>query len=355
MPSLEFCAVNVGGVDYTFETFSVSANARSPERTFSVTGPRSGSAIPFAAPNFKPGTPCSVTANGGLLLTGFIENTTIDISDQSHTVSIDGKSQGADSIKGSIDHDTHEWRKKNIVDIANDTGTGVKFTTDESVKPIEVTRANVGQRAFTYLDKLARKQGLFMCGQPDGSVMFTKHGKYRHAGAIIEGVNLKSGSAKFSEAERYAEHKVKGHKPQETGEDNFRYEEVARDMGAREGPKRVLTPRTSLDRNEAKQKAEQSANNSYGSSVSFEATLQGFRDEGGLLWTPGWLVMVYAPSCDIAMELAIDEVTWSQDTSSKSVLKLVHPSALGQSGGGKSGSSGGGGGGEFGGAGFGGR
>ncbi|WP_296201458.1 hypothetical protein [uncultured Hyphomicrobium sp.] len=357
MPSIERVVVAVGGIDYSFEEFSCAANARSPERTFQVKGPKANGLIPFAAPNFKPGTPCSVSSNGSRMVTGFINTTAIKVSPTSHSVTIDGKSQGADCIKGSVDHDKHEWRDKDIVQIANDTGTGVKFKTDEAVKKIPVTRANVGQKAVTYIGKLARKQGLFLCGEPDGSVNITRHGKYRHAGAIIEGFNLIEGEAVFSEEERFAEHKVKGHQPQGSGEKNFRYEEKAKDSGARDGPKRVLTPRTALDRGEARQKAEQSANNSYGSSVQFTAKLQGFRDEAGMLWTPGWLVMVVSPSCDVAMELAIDEVNWSQDATggSFSNLSLVHPSALGGGGGGKSGSAGGGGGGQFGGAGFGGR
>lgn len=355
MASNELVAIHVGGVDYYFEDFSCTANARSPERTFQVKGPKANNEVPFAAPNFKPGTPVSISSNGSLMLVGKIENTKIKLNKGTHNVTITGKSQGADCIKGHVDHDKHEWRKKDLVEIANDTGTGVSFKSDEQLSKIPVTRASVGQKAFTYLDKLARKQGLFLCGEPDGTVNITKHGKYRHAPGIVEGVNLLDGEAEFSDEERYEETKVKGHQPIGTGEKNFRYEETAKDSGASKGPKRILTPRTALSRAEAKQKAEQSANFGYGQSVKMSAEQQGFRDLGGLLWVPGWLVYVVSPSCGVKMELAIDQVEWSQSNSgSFSKLSLVHPSALGASGGG-SGSAGDDDAGEYGSAGFGGR
>lgn len=335
----EVVFVNVAGVDYAFEEVSVAANATSPERTFNVSGPRESSGIPFAAPSFKPATPCTVKANGDLVVTGWIETVDIEIDANHHSVTITGKSIGNNLVRNSVKHDTHEWRDEDALGVANSMGTGVPFTTDETLTKFPVVRANPGGNALTHLDKLVRKDGMYLCGQPDGSVKITKHGKERNAGAIIEGLNLLRGRASFSDEERFAEYEQRGHLPTGTGEQKIRHSEKATDSGARPGTYKSFNPRTSTDRKSAKNTAELAASRRYGESVKFEAELQGWRDGAGVLWIPGALVFVVAPSCDLEMELAIESVNWSQDATSgsKSSLSLVHPSALGGGGGGKSG------------------
>ena len=58
--------------------------------------------------------------------------------------------------------------------------------------------------------------------------------------------------------------------------------------------------------------------------------MQGFRDDAGQIWTPGFLVFLQSPFLDIAQTMAVESVTFSQsrDRGSESVLKLVDPRAL---------------------------
>lgn len=333
MPSQEIVSVELGGSAFSaWKSMSVSANAKSPERTFTLTCAREQRALAFASPSFKPGSECSVKSNVDLLLAGFVTKTNIKLGPTTHPVSVTGRSKGSDVIKSDVDHDTHQWRKRTIVEIANEIGAGVTFDTDETVKQIKVTRANVGQNAFAFLDNLARREGLFMVAQPDGTVRFTKHGKDRHAGSIIEGVNFWEGEATFSDEGRFANYKVKGHQATGSGLATFSFEEKSTDAGARSGAVKVITPRTSLDREEARANANNMADHRYGEGVSLQVTLQGFRDEAGAVWMPGRLVWCEVPSIDLKEDLAIESLTFEQDTKSSTRLSLVHPSALGAKG-----------------------
>jgi prophage tail gpP-like protein len=63
-------------------------------------------------------------------------------------------------------------------------------------------------------------------------------------------------------------------------------------------------------------------------------TGQGFRDDGGQLWTPGFLVFVDSPFLNLAGDMAVESVTWTQGRKSGSTaaLTLVDPRALGGQG-----------------------
>lgn len=332
----EIVVVTINGIPFgSWQSFTASGDADSPERTCQVTG----SIEAGVALTFKEGDPCTVASNGDLLITGHVTKIRRQITNQKIEITLDIRSKGSDMLKGSVDHKTHEWRDNDIVQIATDADpSGTKYTTDESLKKIKVARANVGQTVAAFVGKYVRKQRLFMVGEADGSVKFTRHGKHRHAGGIIEGDNLFEGTVETSEEERFGEYKVKGHEPDGTGEASFRYEEKAEDATVRKGPVKVLTPRVALSREEARNVANHAADSRHGESVTLECTLQGFRDQAGVLWQSGWLVHCVIPSCVLDQDLAIKTWTFSQDeTKSEAKLSLVHPSALGGSQGGSSG------------------
>jgi len=75
-------------------------------------------------------------------------------------------------------------------------------------------------------------------------------------------------------------------------------------------------------------------------SVSATGTLHGWRDAGGLLWEPGRLVAAYAPDDRLDQDLAVSDVTFTQNgDGTTATVTLVDPKSLGGKGGkGKSGS-----------------
>jgi len=340
MPSTEIVEISVGGTPYGgWKSMSVKMSARSPERTFQITGTIGDHGPAAAAMAINTSDPCTLTSNGDVLVNGRVHDIEIEIDEEKREIRIVGKSRGADAVKSSVDHKTHEWKKKDILEIAQDVdSSGIGYTSDEQLKKLDKVRCNVGDTQMQALSKLANKQGLWLVGDDSGGILITKHGKYRHGGGIAEGVNLKRGTAKFSAEDRMQKTKVKGHVPAGPGEKTWRFEEEAEDEGGRPGTVRVIVPKASMTKAEAKELAQNTAENRHGDSVSFDCTLQGFRDEGGQIWHAGWLVFCDVPSCRLSQDLAIDEIELSQDEGQQGSLakiKLVHPSALGAKSGGK--------------------
>jgi prophage tail gpP-like protein len=271
-------------------------------------------------------------SNGDPLVVGRVHEMEIELDADNHEVRITGKSKGSDMVKSSVDHKTHEWRDRTLIDIANDVdSSGIGYESDEPMEPIKgACRCNVGATQLQLLGSLAEKQGLFICANDSGGVSFTRHGKKRHAGGIIEGDNFKKGTAKFSSEDRAEETVVKGHAPSGTGEGNVRHEHREKDAGGRPGTRKVIIPRTIMSRIEARKLAEHVADSRWGDSVQLHCELQGFRDQGGVLWRPGWLAWCEVPSCFLEGDLAIKDLEFSQDDGgSRVIMTLVNPSALG--------------------------
>lgn len=333
MPSREIVDIVVGGIPYTgWKSMNVKMAAKSPERSFQIVGALANPPIQAAALAIDVNDPCIIRSNGDPLVVGTVHEIEIEIDPNNHEIRISGKSRGADTVQSSIDHDTHEWKDKDVLQIAQSFDkSGIGYRTDEKLEKVPVHRANIGDTHMLGLSKILDKQRLFLCGDDDGGVMITRHGKYTHAGGIVEGINLHKGTSKFSSADRPEKVKVKGHLPKGTGEKNFRYQEEAEDRGGRKGVSRVIVPKASMSKKEAKDLAEHAVDNRFGDSVQLQTTLQGFRDEGGMLWHVGWTVWCEAPSLRLADELAINELTFSQDETNGSftAMSLVHPAALG--------------------------
>lgn len=331
MPSNEFVTIKIAGGEYTgWKSVAYRATATSPERSFQLVGAKSD--FMSASVTSWINQDCTILSNGDLVMTGYVEDVEIEMDGSpNHEIRVTGKSRGADCVKCSVDHKTHEMRDVTVLDVAQAIDTpGIGYSTDEQLPKIDVVRMNIGDTHLKVLDKLTRKQGLFLSSTKDGGVIITRHGKQRHSGGIIEGDNFLKGVARFSSGNRFEKVKVKGHKAHGTGKGAIRHEALKEDSGARKGTVKVIVPKTQMEKGEAKEHAEHLARTRFGDSTQLQAGLQGWRDQGGQIWEIGWLVYCKVPSCELDMDLAVNELNLTQNEHETiAQLMLVHPDALG--------------------------
>ena len=75
-----------------------------------------------------------------------------------------------------------------------------------------------------------------------------------------------------------------------TGKQATQIKEEAIDTGARAGRERRVMPDHHMDRGRTKKRAETARDKTIGESVKMTATMVGFRDDAGELWTTGHLI-----------------------------------------------------------------
>jgi len=330
--------ITVVVADGTFggwKSVSIKASAKSPERSFSITASDQSTDIFAKSWAFMPGTAVQVLATGNLVIDGYINQLQVEFDGAAHELRMSGRSKAQDMVDSSIDHQTNEFNGKTLdgiaQEIAGQWGISVTTEAEEALRTIDQFRINVGETGFQAIDRLARNEGYFVTGQADGSVKIKRHGKERHTGSLTQGVNLRHGMVTFDDTNKYSKLKVKGQRPTGTGTKNTQVSGEYNDPDARSGRTLIVRNKTSLDNDLATKKARQMGRVRSGESTQCSIDLPSWRDEGGLIWTPGFLVAVASDILRLDDDLAIQELTLEQGPfhGTKADLSLVDPSALG--------------------------
>lgn len=329
--------VAAGGMLWTaWRRVMVQASFQSAARSFQI----EAAAEPGGAATawtFKAGTQIDILADGQLACRGYVDRYQPKLGEHNVAeITISGRGKSQDFIDSAAVHDTGQFKNKDPQEIGAALDKfGVGITTDEQLKKVPIYRITPGETAFRCVEKLCREQGVFPVGQADGSIKITKGGKKRHAGAILEGVNMKIGEADHNWSGRHSDVIVRGQKPYGHGEDALQIEGIARDAEVGRYRPVIVVHDGDTDKDRAKKRATTRRDREAGNSLKANVTMQGWYDDGGTLWEPGSLVFTQSQFLDVQQDMAIESVTFSQDRKegSLSVLSLVDPRALGGKGG----------------------
>lgn len=333
----EFVTISAGGGLYAaWEKVEVEASFQGGARTFTIDAAAElgGAATAW---QFRAGTEISILFNGDLVCRGYVDRYQPSIGHHDEaTISISGRSKSQDMIDSSAKHDSGHWKDKTPVEIAQELDLfGVGVSTDQQLEKVDYARITPGEKAFRVFERLCRDQGVFPVGQADGSILITKAGAKRHSGSIREGVNMLVGSADHNYAGRHSDVIVRGQRPFGNGEDALQIEATAKDGEVGRYRPVIIALDGDTDKKRAKKRAASHRDREAGNSLKASVTLQGFRDDGGTLWTPGNLVFLESQFLDVHQDMAIETVKFTQARKGGSLteLSLVDPRALGGKGG----------------------
>jgi len=205
----------------------------------------------------------------------------------------------------------------------------VTIATDQTLPKIDY-HLTPGEGAFRAIEKIARSQGVWPCGMPDGSIKVTVAGAGRN-GPLIEGKNCITLEADHNWSGRHSKVIVRGQRPWGHGADALEIEGEARDAAVTRDRPVIIIQDDDTTKDIAGKRARHRRDSEAGNSLKAKIKVQGFRDDGGKLWTPGHLSFLQSPFLDITQDMAIDNVTFSQDrrSGSETDIALCDPRALG--------------------------
>jgi len=338
---IEVVTISAGGGEYTaFEEVHVHAAFNKAARSFSF---EVAAELGASATNaiFAVGTEVTVSANGDLLLTGYVDCREPSFAARKAIISVSGRSKSADLIDGSAEHETGYFENKDPLEIGQAVSSEYepKWESDQQLEKVEQYLLTQGESCFRCVEKLARQQGMTITGTPEGNAKITKAGSERN-GPLIEGQNILSGTAHHNGSNRHSKIVVRGQRPYGHGDDNVQIEAKEQDGAVKRHRTIIIVQDEDTTKDRAKKRAKTRKNRAAGNALKATISVQGFHDDGGKIWTPGALTWTESPFLDIAQDMLIESVDYVQnDGGSIAALHLVDPQAYdGQGGGGGKGS-----------------
>jgi prophage tail gpP-like protein len=107
---------------------------------------------------FAVGTEVTVSANGDLLLTGYVDCREPSFAAKKAIISVSGRSKSADLVDGSAEHETGQFENKDPLEIGQEISSNysAKFESDQQLEKVEQYQLTPGETCFRCVEKLAR-------------------------------------------------------------------------------------------------------------------------------------------------------------------------------------------------------
>jgi prophage tail gpP-like protein len=276
---------------------------------------------------------------GDLLCLGAVDDYESDIGEGAgRKVALHGRSNARDIVDcPPVDHPTLRSENKTLLGVAQDLGAefAVDWATDQALDTIDKVQAIPGEPLFATIEREARLEGLMLAGQPDGSIHITRAGSQRHAGTLAEGeYPVTRWSIKTSPGRERSQVSVKGQRASGTGAGDLQQQSIYTPPNAisRHRPATVFLEG---DRSSTAllTRGKWHHLRTFGFGMAASPRLSRWRDDDGLLWTPGRLIAVSVPAEGIGMDMLVREATFEQqigrDNGTTATLVLVDPRAHG--------------------------
>lgn len=333
----EKVTVLAGGMEYSeWESVTINYSMKDATRGFSlVCTERPGAFV------FPPGTPLQILANGTLVLDGYVNRYQPQGDDRSHIITVAGRSKSQDFVDSSATNEPGYFENKDPGEIGQELDKfGVGVTAKVPLEKVPYVQIAQGETAFNVLERILRPQGAVQRGLADGSIEITNaEVAMTHAGALVDGWNIKQFSGSLTDDKRHSDYMVKGQGRLGHGDEFLRPFGTAVDGFVGRFRPRIIINEGDTDGKRAQSRADNEKSRAAGISVAATITTQGWRDEGGLLWEPNFKIMVMSPRyLKLVQPMLIESVTLTQNDGQGSLatLKLVDPAAYGGDSGGGS-------------------
>lgn len=278
---------------------------------------------------------------GDLLLTGAVDDYDAEVTPDGHSISLTGRSKGRDAIDcPPVKHRTGQVKNKTLLQAAQEFDEfKVGWSTDQDLPKIPVVQRSPEEAMFTTIERYARRLGLMLVAQTNGSIKITRAGTQRHAGALVLGQSpVNSMGVTVSSKHKRSPVVARGQRRDGVGKQNLRQE--AQDTGDADDYRPALVIAEgdhTLQDLQRRAKWERLRMAAFG--IRPRATVSRWRDDAGTVWTPGLLVAIQNDIEGVNGDFCLSTVTLTQrngdgkDAGTRARLEFVDPAAHGGSGG----------------------
>lgn len=146
------------------------------------------------------------------VLDGYIDRISPSFNKDGESITIQARDKSADLIDCSAEHRTGEWIGLKIDRIAKDICAkfNVKLTVNADIgAALPFFRIEQGMKAFEAIQKICSLRGVMPISDDNGGIILTQASNEKIKSQLIEGTNIKEGSAVYDATERYSKYTVK--------------------------------------------------------------------------------------------------------------------------------------------------
>ncbi len=260
----------------------------------------------------RPGAPCQVKIGNTVVITGYIDTTSLSISPTAHTVRVQGRGKCEDLVDCSAVLPGMTISAASTLALAQKVAAPYGITVTSLCGPgpiIPQFNITLDEKPFEIIERVARFSQMLVYEDPSGNLVLAQAATSTHASGFRQGVNVQAASVSFSMAERFSDYL-----PSLTSIDSFSQTQPAGATPPFFLP-RVYDPdvprlRTLIVVSEqtqnghyiAEDRAQWEANRRWGRSQVVRLTCDNWRDSAGTLWTPNALVRIEIPSIQCASD-----------------------------------------------------
>lgn len=267
-----------------------------------------------------------VTIGGEKVITGYVESYEPSYDSGQHGVRISGRSKTCDLIDCMPDVGSGQFSGSTLDSIARALcapfGIEVEVKCDVGA-PLPDATLEKTETAFSFLEKLARLRSVMLTDDMEGRLVLTQAGTEGGGGALIEGENILSASAKLSGNERFGEYAVLSQTPLAHDGDDAQNQVIgtASDDGVPRYRRYAEMAENPSDQQHATDRAHWRALHNFGTSTEATITVPGWRQPDssgrpqGVLWNTNLLVQVTSPFLTIDRQLLVSKVEFHMDDS----------------------------------------
>lgn len=300
----------------------------------------------------RAGAPCQVLIGGDVVVTGYIDRYSPQITPASHSLRVQGRGKCQDLVdcsaylRGVSNQVLRTSARALIEQLCALYGITVTARDGDGA---QVPQFNVilTEKAWDIIARVANYSALLAYEGADGNLILARAGTDRMASGFRQGVNVETAAATFGMDQRYSLYEVVwqsvevlGDIARAAGSDaswNSRASIADITVGAdRPGTERRFRPLVLISDQEqfgqdiAEQRARWERNRRNGRARAVTVTADSWRDAAGRLWEPNCLAPVQIPAVKVAdADWIIAEVTYSRGADgTHAELVLMPPEAL---------------------------
>ncbi len=330
--------VKIGATKYSFwksASIHIGMGEFCREATFDVSDGNESNAAQILMDS-----PCTVICDGLTVMTGYIDDVSVNYDSKSHGITIKARSKTCDLVDCSYIGDT-QFNQESAHGVINRICApfGIKVIWKCTDWQIGELNTNVGDTCATIISEICKRGGVFYTDDENGNLIITDLTSTPSQATLFNppkdtGSNILVGAVHYSSRDRFSEYRVVSQATaqmgDETADNAYTHDGVVHDHGVRRYRPKLVIAETSQDSAADTNTAEQEYMASTAAAADFGYTTNGWKTQYGRIWYAGAFVNVEDGMAHCMTKLVVKscDLTISETGGRITTFKLAYPNAM---------------------------